>query len=100
VRCACPFHTSPAAPTPLQVYKKGQEIADDLRDKYETSDHPFVHKVEDVKERLFSESGAAQVRGGAGPGGAPGQCGGWGCGGRGRGGCTWWLAWAVGGPTC
>ncbi len=48
------------------MFKKGQELAEDLRDKYETSDHPFVHRVEDVKERLFSESGTAQVMGDAG----------------------------------
>lgn len=28
------------------VYKKGAELADTLRDKYETSDHPMVHKAE------------------------------------------------------
>lgn len=28
------------------VYKKGAELADDIREKYETSDHPAVHKVE------------------------------------------------------
>jgi import inner membrane translocase subunit TIM44 len=28
------------------LYKKGTELADDIRDKYETSDHPAVHKVE------------------------------------------------------
>ncbi len=71
----------PPPPSPLQVYKKGQELAEDLRDKYETSDHPFVHKVEDVKERLFSESGTAQVGGAAaGPCSAQaGGCGGWQC---------------------
>ncbi|KAF8055111.1 TIM44-2 [Scenedesmus sp. PABB004] len=45
------------------VYKKGAELADDLRDRYETSDHPAVHKVEDVKEKLFgmSETAAAMA---------------------------------------
>lgn len=28
------------------LLKKGAELADDIRDKYETSDHPAVHKVE------------------------------------------------------
>eukprot|EP00882_Tetradesmus_deserticola_P015798 GHRQ01016833.1.p2 GENE.GHRQ01016833.1~~GHRQ01016833.1.p2 ORF type:complete len:101 (-),score=50.63 GHRQ01016833.1:442-744(-) len=28
------------------IFKKGAELADDIRDKYETSDHPAVHKVE------------------------------------------------------
>lgn len=43
------------------VYKKGAELADDLRDKYETSDHPAVHRVEDVKEKLFGASETAQA---------------------------------------
>eukprot|EP00877_Chromochloris_zofingiensis_P014303 jgi/Chrzof1/9126/Cz03g36270.t1 len=41
------------------VFKKTTEFADDLRERYETSDHPVVHKVEDVKERLFGMSDAA-----------------------------------------
>jgi hypothetical protein len=28
------------------VSKKASELADDIREKYETSDHPAVHKVE------------------------------------------------------
>jgi hypothetical protein len=28
------------------VTKKASELADDIREKYETSDHPAVHKVE------------------------------------------------------
>ncbi|KAF6258853.1 hypothetical protein COO60DRAFT_1701120 [Scenedesmus sp. NREL 46B-D3] len=45
------------------IFKKGAELADDIRDKYETSDHPAVHKVEDVKEKLFgmSETAAAMA---------------------------------------
>lgn len=27
------------------AFKKGQEALDDLKEKYETSDHPMVHKV-------------------------------------------------------
>ncbi len=27
------------------AYKKGQETIEDLKEKYETSDHPMVHKV-------------------------------------------------------
>jgi hypothetical protein len=34
------------------LYKKGAELADDIRDKYETSDHPAVHKVE-VRQAAF-----------------------------------------------
>ena len=29
-----------------KVFKKGQELAEDIREKYETSDHPMVHKAE------------------------------------------------------
>lgn len=28
------------------AYRKGAELVEDLREKYETSDHPMVHKVE------------------------------------------------------
>jgi hypothetical protein len=34
------------------IYKKGAELADDIRDKYETSDHPAVHKVEVRQQQL------------------------------------------------
>ena len=27
------------------AYQKGQQIVEDLKEKYETSDHPVVHKV-------------------------------------------------------
>jgi hypothetical protein len=36
------------------IYKKGAELADDIRDKYETSDHPAVHKVE-VRPTCFQK---------------------------------------------
>ncbi len=32
--------------TDTSAFKKGQELVEDLKDKYETSDHPVVHKVE------------------------------------------------------
>eukprot|EP00798_Chlamydomonas_sp_ICE-L_P007995 gene7995-1222_t len=38
------------------VYKKGQEMVEDLKEKYETSDHPAVHKVEEMKERIMTGS--------------------------------------------
>lgn len=40
--------------------RKGQELVEDLKEKYETSDHPMVHKIDDVKQRLFTESDSAQ----------------------------------------
>lgn len=27
------------------AYQKGQQLVDDLKEKYETSDHPVVHKA-------------------------------------------------------
>ena len=41
------------------VVRKGQALADDLRERYETSDHPAVHRVEDLKERVFGRTDAA-----------------------------------------
>lgn len=43
------------------VYKKGQEMVEDLKEKYETSDHPAVHKVEEMKERIMTGSEATQA---------------------------------------
>lgn len=34
------------------AYRKGAELVEDLREKYETSDHPMVHKVE-VRGRML-----------------------------------------------
>jgi hypothetical protein len=31
--------------TDTSAFKKGQEMVDDLKEKYETSDHPMVHKA-------------------------------------------------------
>eukprot|EP00955_Chlamydomonas_euryale_P078786 363203-Chlamydomonas_euryale.AAC.21 len=44
-----------------RAYQKGQAFVDDLKEKYETSDHPMVHKVEEYKERVFSGSEASQA---------------------------------------
>ena len=45
-----------------RVYRKGAEFVADLQDKYETSDHPAVHKVEEIKV----------LKGGGGRGGGNG----------------------------
>lgn len=37
------------------MVKKGQELRESLAEKWETSDSPLVHKVEDVKERFFTQ---------------------------------------------
>eukprot|EP00249_Psilotum_nudum_P014102 c24671_g1_i1 orf=760-1761(+) len=40
---------------------KGQEIAEDLREKWETSDSPVVHKIQDWNESLFGETATAMA---------------------------------------
>ncbi|GIL68526.1 hypothetical protein Vafri_21798 [Volvox africanus] len=47
--------------TDTAAFKKGQEIVEDIKDKYETSDHPVVHKVEDIKARMFTGSEASRA---------------------------------------
>ncbi|KXZ52540.1 hypothetical protein GPECTOR_9g584 [Gonium pectorale] len=47
--------------TDTTAFKKGQELVEDLKDKYETSDHPVVHKVEDLKSRMFTGSEASRA---------------------------------------
>ncbi|XP_043693884.1 mitochondrial import inner membrane translocase subunit TIM44-2-like [Telopea speciosissima] len=41
------------------VVTKGQEFAEDLRERWETSDHPVVHKIQDINETVFGETTAA-----------------------------------------
>ncbi|CAK7346399.1 unnamed protein product [Dovyalis caffra] len=41
------------------VVTKGQEIAEDMRERWETSDSPIVHKIQDVGDSIFQESDAA-----------------------------------------
>ncbi|CAN4108660.1 unnamed protein product [Withania somnifera] len=41
------------------VVTKSQEIAEDIRERWETSDHPAVHKIQDIRETVFGESTAA-----------------------------------------
>ncbi|GFQ01870.1 mitochondrial import inner membrane translocase subunit tim44-2 [Phtheirospermum japonicum] len=41
------------------VIEKSQEIAEDMRDRWETSDHPVVHKIQDISETVLGESDAA-----------------------------------------
>ncbi|KAL8205838.1 hypothetical protein R6Q57_009389 [Mikania cordata] len=41
------------------VRTKGQEIAEDMRERWETSDHPVVHKIQDINESVFRETDAA-----------------------------------------
>ncbi|KAK7334439.1 hypothetical protein VNO80_26196 [Phaseolus coccineus] len=41
------------------VKTKGQEIVEDLRERYETSDSPIVHKIQDINDSMFQETDAA-----------------------------------------
>ncbi|XP_052294153.1 mitochondrial import inner membrane translocase subunit TIM44-2 [Citrus sinensis] len=41
------------------VVTKGQEIAEDVRERWETSDNPIVHKIQDMNETIFQETDAA-----------------------------------------
>lgn len=41
------------------VVTKSQEIAEDMRERWETSDHPVVHKLQDINESVFKETDAA-----------------------------------------
>ncbi|XP_042518122.1 mitochondrial import inner membrane translocase subunit TIM44-2-like [Macadamia integrifolia] len=41
------------------VVTKGQEFAEDMRERWETSDHPVVHKIQDINETVFGETTAA-----------------------------------------
>ncbi|KAI9122028.1 hypothetical protein K1719_006717 [Acacia pycnantha] len=41
------------------VKSKGHEIVEDLRERYETSDNPIIHKIQDINDGMFQESDAA-----------------------------------------
>ncbi|PON82145.1 Tim44-like domain containing protein [Trema orientale] len=41
------------------VVTKSQELAEDVRDIWETSDNPIVHKIQDINETLFQETNTA-----------------------------------------
>ncbi|MCO5602759.1 hypothetical protein L7F22_056897 [Adiantum nelumboides] len=43
------------------VVRKGQEIAEDMRERWETSDSPVVHKIQDLNESLFGETATAMA---------------------------------------
>ncbi|CAK9201934.1 unnamed protein product [Sphagnum troendelagicum] len=43
----------------LPVVTKGQELAEDLRERWETSDSPVVHKIQDLNESIFGETATA-----------------------------------------
>ncbi|CAO2827603.1 unnamed protein product [Amaranthus hypochondriacus] len=41
------------------VVTKSQELAEDLQERWETSDSPVVHKIQDLNDRVFGENDAA-----------------------------------------
>ncbi|KAK9128615.1 hypothetical protein Syun_017412 [Stephania yunnanensis] len=41
------------------VVTKGQEFAEDMRERWETSDNPVVHKIQDLNESVFGETATA-----------------------------------------
>ncbi|KAJ8899488.1 hypothetical protein K2173_018462 [Erythroxylum novogranatense] len=41
------------------VMTKSEEIAEDVRERWETSDNPIVHKIQDVSDTIFQETDAA-----------------------------------------
>ncbi|CAL8467508.1 g7046 [Coccomyxa elongata] len=44
-----------------KVFSKGKEVADDLRERWETSDSPFVHRIQDMTETVFEETEVAKT---------------------------------------
>jgi import inner membrane translocase subunit TIM44 len=43
------------------VYKKGEEALEDMRERWETSDNPMVHRIQDMQENLWSETEQAEA---------------------------------------
>ncbi|CAA6668135.1 unnamed protein product [Spirodela intermedia] len=41
------------------VVAKGQELAEDVRERWETSDNPVVHKIQDLNDTVFGETSTA-----------------------------------------
>ncbi|OWM81494.1 hypothetical protein CDL15_Pgr007532 [Punica granatum] len=41
------------------VVTKSQEIAEDMRERWDTTDNPVVHKIQDINETIFQETDAA-----------------------------------------
>ncbi|EIE24514.1 Tim44-domain-containing protein [Coccomyxa subellipsoidea C-169] len=44
-----------------KVFSKGKEVADDLRERWETSDSPLVHRIQDMTETVFEETEVAKT---------------------------------------
>jgi import inner membrane translocase subunit TIM44 len=43
------------------VYKKGTDALEDIREKWETSESPLVHRIQDMQDGLFTETEQAEA---------------------------------------
>ena len=43
------------------AYKKGEEALEDMRERWETSDSPLVHRIQDMQEGLWTETEQAEA---------------------------------------
>lgn len=43
------------------TYKKGEETLEDIRERWETSDNPVVHRIQDFQDNLFTETEQAEA---------------------------------------
>ena len=43
------------------VFQKGQEVAETIRERWETSDSPLVHKIQDMSDSMFTENESARA---------------------------------------
>ena len=43
------------------AFKKGSDVFEDIRERWETSDSPLVHKIQDMQEGLFTETEQAEA---------------------------------------
>ena len=43
------------------AYKKGTDFANDLQERWETSDSPLVHKIQDMQDGMFTETEQAEA---------------------------------------
>ena len=43
------------------AFKKGSDVLEDIRERWETSDSPIVHRIQDMQEGLFTETEQAEA---------------------------------------
>lgn len=54
-----PFFRSVASIKDSKVVSAGRDVAESIRERWETSDSPFVHRIQDATDAFFSEGEAA-----------------------------------------